>query len=128
MKIKKTKLVEVEEELSTPEIVEMLFDYDWWPDDWEETKNSFTEALEYDDPNITDKEIETILLEAKKIFDIKSEKILEEEKNQLSNRQNIIDWLSDIMPESYELAEGDVGYTLTVDQIVDLIIQNGNKN
>ena len=126
MKVKKTKVLEVEEELSAPETVEMLFaEYDWWPDDWEETKNSFTESLEYDDPNITDEEIETILLEAKKEFDSRVKNLIKEESEQLKDRKSIINWLSDITGEF--LDEGMVGYCLSLDQIVDLIIQNGKK-
>lgn len=127
MKVLKTKTITVEEEISNQEIIENLFSDDWWPASWEDTKADFIGFLENDYPNMSEEEITEIISEAKKTFDIKSKEILEEERNQLSNRQNIIEWLSDIMPEEYELAEGDVGYTLTVDQIVDLIIQNGNK-
>jgi hypothetical protein len=125
MKVKKTKLVEVEEEVSIPEILEMLFEYDWWPDDWEGTRDSFIAALEYDNPDITKEEIKTILPEAKKEFDRRVEDLMEEEAEQLKDRRSIINWLRDMMGEF--LDKGDVGYCLTLDQIVDLIIQNGNK-
>ena len=125
MKVKKTKLLEVEEELSIPEILEMLFEYDWWPDDWEGTRDSFIEALKYDSPDITKEEIKTILPEAKKEFDRRVKKLIEEESEQLKDRRSITNWLRDIMGEF--LDEGSVGYCLTLDQIVDLIIQNGNK-
>jgi hypothetical protein len=120
MKIKKTKLVKVEEEVSIPEILEMLFEYDWWPDDWEGTRDSFITALEYDNPDITKEEIKTILPEAKKEFDRRVKDLMEEEAEQLKDRRSIINWLHDI-------DKGNVGYYLTLDQIVDLIIQNGNK-
>ena len=129
MKVKNTKVVEVEEELSISEVVEMLFGYDWWPDDWEGTRDSFIESLKYDDPNITDEEIEVILPEAKKEFDRRVENLIKEESEQLRDRESIKHWLDNIIIEgnSFSLDEGDVGYCLTLDQIVDLIIQNGNK-
>ena len=126
MKVKKTKVVEVEEELSAPETVEMLFaEYDWYPYDWEETKKNFINALEYDNPDIIKEEIEAILLEAKKEFDSRVKNLIKEESEQLKDRKSIRDWLSNMMGEF--LNEGDVGYCLTLDQIVDLIIKNGNK-
>lgn len=125
MKVKNTKVVEVEEELSISEILEMLFNYDWWPDDWEGTRDSFIESLKFDDPDITDEEIETILLEAKKEFDSRVKNLIKEESDQLKDRKGIINWLSDIIGEF--LNEGMVGYCLTLDQIVDLIIKNGKK-
>lgn len=125
MKVKNTKVVEVEEELSIPEVVEMLFGYDWWPDDWEGTRDSFIESLKFDDPDITEEEIETILLEAKKEFDSRVKNLIKEESDQLKDRKSIINWLSDITSEF--LDEGMVGYCLTLDQIVDLIIKNGKK-
>jgi hypothetical protein len=118
--------VEVEEELSAPETVEILFaEHDWYPYDWGETKNNFINALEYDDPDITEEEIETILLEAKKEFDSRVKNLIKEESDQLKDRKGIINWLSDIIGEF--LYEGMVGYCLTLDQIVDLIIKNGKK-
>ena len=126
MKVKKTKVVEIEEELSAPETVEILFaEHDWWPDDWGETKKNFINALEYDDPDITEEEIKTILLEAKKEFDSRVKNLIKEESDQLKDRKGIINWLSDIIGEF--LNEGMVGYCLTLDQIVDLIIKNGKK-
>lgn len=125
MKVKKTKLVEVEEESSIPEIIEMLFESDWWPDDWEGTRDSFIETLDYNSSDLTKEEIKIILLEAKKEFDSRVKNLIKEESEQLKDRKSIINWLSDRIDEFLE--EGEVGYTLTVDQIVDLIIQNGNK-
>ena len=129
MKVKNTKVVEVEEELTISEILEMLFNYDWWPDDWERTRDSFIESLKYDDPDITEEEIETILLEAKKEFDSRVENLIKEESEQLQDRESIKHWLDNIIMEAnpFSLDEGMVGYYLTLDQIVDLIIQNGNK-
>jgi hypothetical protein len=129
MKVKKTKVVEVEEEVSIPEILEMLFEYDWWPDDWEGTRDSFIESLKYDNPDITKEEIKTILLEAKKEFDSRVENLIKEESEQLRDRESIKHWLDNIILEGnpFSLDEGMVGYCLTLDQIVDLIIQNGNK-
>lgn len=125
MKVKKTKLIEVEEEVSISEILEMLFEYDWWPDDWEGTRDSFIEALKYDFPDITEEEIKTILPETKKEFDRRVKELIEEEAEQLKDRRSIINWLRDMIGEF--LGKGSVGYCLTLDQIVDLIIQNGNK-
>lgn len=126
MKVKKTKVIEVEEEVSISEILEMLFEnYDWWPDDWEGTRDSFIAALKFDNPDITKEEIKTILIEAKKEFDTRVNDLMEEEAEQLKDRRSIINWLGDLMGEF--LDEGSVGYCLTLDQIVDLIIQNGNK-
>ena len=49
------------------------------------------------------------------------------EIEQLANRKLIKSWIDCKLQQGYDLDPGDVGYLLTLDEIIDLIIKNGNK-
>lgn len=50
-----------------------------------------------------------------------------EESELLSCREDIIEWIGDVM-YTIEPQEGMVGYTLSPEEILDLMLKNGTKN
>ena len=51
----------------------------------------------------------------------------EDEIEQLSDRILIRNWIETKMEQGFDIEPGDIGYFLTTDEIIDLIIKNGNK-
>ena len=127
MKIKRTKIKEVEEEITTTEFVNELFEDEWNPNDWDDTESMFRDAIEYDYPEISEDEVEEIIKESKKKFDKIVSKYRDEEIEKLSGRSKIREWLSGYIDYAEDIDEGDPGYMLSVDEIIDLIIKNGKK-
>ena len=129
MKVKRKQWTIVEEEIPMNEILESLFEEEWYPSDWEDTEGNFRASLEFDDPDITEEDEDIILAEAKKEFDKRVLASKEEEIKKLSNRRSILNWLSTLHGDSedYYTEEGDVGFALDLEEILDLIIKNGNK-
>ncbi len=127
MKIKRTKIREVEEEVTITEFVNELFEDEWNPHDWDDTESMFRDAIEYDYPEISEDDIEEIIEEAKKKFEKIVNEYRDEEIEKLSNRSKIREWLSGYIDNDEDLYEGDPGYMLSVDEIIDLIIKNGKK-
>lgn len=127
MKIKRTKIREVEEEVTITEFVNELFEDEWNPHDWDDTESMFRDAIEYDYPEISEDDVEEIIEEAKKEFDKRTKEYLDEEIEKLSDRSEIRKWLSEYIDNNEDLYEGDPGYMLSVDEIIDLIIKNGKK-
>ena len=65
-----------------------------------------------------------ILPKLEERYNKERKKSLDYELENLKDRESISDWLEDIIDYPYE---GDVGYILSIDEIIDLIIKNGNK-
>lgn len=66
----------------------------------------------------------------KEKIDEKLNNIREPEIKSLSNRKSIHKWLSGLLDSMRKLDDieyGDVGFLLSVDDIIDLIVKNGNK-
>ena len=129
MKVKRKQWTMVEEEIPINEILESLFEEEWYPNDWEDTEDNFRASLEFDDPDITEEDEDTILAEAKKEFDKRVLASKEEETKKLSNRRSILNWLNALYgySEDYYIEEGDVGFALDLNEILDLIIKNGKN-
>ena len=129
MKVKRKQWTIVEEEIPMNEILESLFEEEWYPSDWGGTEDNFRSSLEFDDPDISEEDMDIILVEAKKEFDKRVLASKEKETNKLSNRRSILNWLSTIRGdfEDCYTEEGDVGFALDLEEILDLIIKNGNK-
>ena len=130
MKTKRTvtKTVTEEVEVSLDEIVKELFENsDWDPNDLDYTLDNFEDYLEYSDyEDISEEDKNEVLKKAEEIFNEKVEKLKKEELSKLSTREKIIQFISDITYDSYP-EEGQVGYTLTSEEILDEILKNGNK-
>lgn len=70
----------------------------------------------------------TALEEEIKKFIIKQKgEAVAEEKYKLKDRMSILEWLDNYIGNDDCLDEGDVGYYLTAREILDLIIENGQK-
>lgn len=124
MKKEITKWTTSIEEISMEEAVNEFFDGDWDPRSWKDTEffiDSYIEEFQ----EISDKEEDLLRAEIKKEFDKKVNKICQEEIDQLKDRKSILNWIEIIQ---YEFPnEGEVGYLLSKEEILDLILQNGNK-
>lgn len=127
MKIKRTKIREIEEEVTITEFVSELFEGDWNPCDWDDTESIFRDTIEYDYPEVSEDDIEEIIEEAKKKFEKIVNEYRDEEIEKLSGRSKIREWLSGYIDYAEDINEGEPGYTLDVDEIIDLIIKNGKK-
>lgn len=133
MKKKVYKTIEKIEECSIEEVVNDFLDcYD--TDELEEIKEDFeyeiTNYLEVEEIEYSEEEKEFFIKLVKKEVDKKINNAKESEIKQLSNRKSIHEWVSellDYMRSNADIDPGDVGFLLSVDEIIDLIAQNGNK-
>lgn len=133
MNKKVLKTIEKIEECSIEEVVNDFFDY-WNDDELEDVKDNLeyeiTNYLEEEDIEYSEKEKESFIKLVKEKIDEKINSIKESEIKQLSNRKSIHEWLSeslDYMRSNIDIDAGDVGFLLSVDEIIDLIIENGQK-
>lgn len=130
MKAKRTITKTVTEEVEIPvsEIVEEFFErYDWNPNDWNDTLDQFDFYLEdCDYEDVSKEEKDEILKKIKETFNEKVEKLKKKELSGLSSRERILQLISDLIYDRY-LEEGQVGYILTSEEILDEILKNGNK-
>ena len=132
-KIIEIKTIEKIEECSIEEVVNDFLDcYD--SDELEEIKENLDEYgidyLEEEDIEYSEEEKESFIKLAKRKINEKINSIKETEIKHLSNRKSIHEWVSellDYMRSNADIDPGDVGFLLSVDEIIDLIAQNGNK-
>lgn len=123
MKKELTEWTKVIEEVSVEEAVDYFFDGDWEPRDWDETKcclDTYIEKFE----EISNKEADLLRAEIKKEFDKRVSELKQEELGQLKDRKSILDLLDCYL---YFPDMGEVGFLLSNEEILDLILQNGDK-
>ena len=65
--------------------------------------------------------------EIKKCMIKQKEEFVVQEKSKLKNRTSILEWIDDYIGNNDCLEEGDIGYYLSAEEILDLIIKNGQK-
>lgn len=78
----------------------------------------------------SEEEKESFIKLVKEKIDETINNIRESEIKRLSNRKSIHKWLSELLDYIRRLEDiepSDVGFLLFVDEIIDLIIENGNK-
>ena len=112
------------EDIDIEEAVNEFFDGDWDPKSWEDTEeyiDSYIEEFE----KISDKEKDLLKLEIKKEFDKKVNKSRQEEIDQLKDKDSILKWIKSSFDDWPD--DGQVGYILSKEEVLDLILQNGNK-
>ena len=133
MNKKVLKTIEKIEECSIEEVVNDFLDY-WNDDELEDVKDNLeyeiTNYLEEEDIEYLEKEKESFIKLVKEKVDEKINSIREPEIKRLSNRKSIHKWLSgllDYMRRLEDIEPGDVGFLLSIDEIIDLIIKNGQK-
>ena len=124
MKREITKLTISMEEISMEEAVNEFFDGDWDPRSWEETEEYIDSYIE-EFNEISDEEENLLRQEIKKEFDKKVNEIRQEETDKLKDKDSILIWIEN-SPDDWP-DEGEVGYLLSNEEILDLILQNGNK-
>ena len=123
MKKEVQKWISSIEKITMEEVVNDFFDGDWDPRSWEDTEE-YIDSYIGEFFEISDKEKDLLRSEIKKEFDKEVSKLKKEETDQLKDRESILNWIENLndWPD-----EGDVGYLLSKEEILDLILQNGNK-
>lgn len=123
MKKEITKVTTSIEDITMEEAVSEFFDGDWNPKDWVETEEYIYSYIdEFDE--ISDKEKDLLKSEIKKEFNNQVNILRQEEIDKFKNRDSILEWIEN----SFDWPdEGEVGYLLSAEEILDLILQNSNK-
>lgn len=124
MKKEITKWTTSIEEIAMEEAVNEFFDGDWDPRSWEDTETYIYSYIEEFD-EISDKEKDHLRAEIKKEFDRRINEIRQEEIDQLKDRKSILNWIENLDDDWLDV--GVVGYALSKEEILNLILQNGNK-
>lgn len=131
MKKKVYKTIEKIEEHSIEEAVNDFLDA-YYAGELEEIKDDLeyeiTSYLEEEDIEYSEEEKESFIKLVNEKIDEKINNAKESEIKQLSNRKSIHGWLSEVLASMRNnIDPGDVGFLLSVDEIIDLIAQNANK-
>ena len=133
MNKKVIKTIEEIEEYSMEEVADdFLNDYN--ESELEDLKDNLeyeiTDYLVAENIKHSEEEKETLIKLVKEKIDEKINNIKEPEIKRLSNRKSIHKWLSELLDSMRRLDDiefGEVGFLLSVDDIIDLIVKNGNK-
>lgn len=127
------KTIEEIEEYSIEEVANDFLDY-YYESELEDLKSNLeyeiTDYLVKEDIKYSEEEKGSLIKLVKEKIDEKLNNMREPEIRSLSNRKSIHKWLSGLLDSMRKLDDieyGDVGFLLSVDEIIDLIIQNGNK-
>lgn len=120
-----SKWVTSTEEVSVEEVVNDFFDGDWDPKSWEDTEEYIDSYIE-EFQEISDKEADHLKAEIKKEFDKRVNEFRQEEIDQLKDKESILNWIKISLLDNWP-DEGTVGYILSEEEILDLILQNSNK-
>lgn len=133
MNKKVIKTIEEIEEYSMEEVADDFLDY-YYESELEDLKDNLeyeiTDYLVREDIKHSEEEKGSLIKVVKEKIDEKLNNIREPEIKRLSNRKSIHKWLSellDYMRRLEDIESSDVEFLLSVDEIIDLIIQNGNK-
>ena len=126
MKKEITKWTSSIEDIAIEEAVNEFFDGDWDPKSWEDTEATIDSYIE-EFSEISDKEADLLRTEIKKEFSEKVNELRKKEIGQLKDRNSILKWIENIIEDNYWQDEGEIGYILSKEEILDLILQNGNK-
>lgn len=124
MKKETTKWTTSVEEIAMEEAVNEFFDGDWDPRSWEDTETYIDSYIEEFD-EISDKEEDHLRAEIKKEFDRRINENLQKETAQLKDRKSILNWIESSFDNWSDI--GQVGYLLSKEETLDLILKNGNK-
>jgi vacuolar-type H+-ATPase subunit E/Vma4 len=125
MKKETRKWITSIEDVAMEEAVNEFFDGGWDPKSREDTEEYIDFYIEEDFQEISDKEADHLKAEIKKEFDKRVNKIRQEEIDQLKDRKSILNWIKSFVDDWPD--EGEVGYMLSKEEILDLILQNSNK-
>lgn len=125
MKKEISKQITSVEKVSIEEAVSDFFDGDWDSRSWEDTEEYIDSYIE-EFQEISDKEADHLKAEIKKEFDRRVNILRQKEINKLKDKESILKWIKISLIDDWP-DEGDVGYILSKEEILDLILENGNK-
>lgn len=123
MRIEKLTTTSEYQDVTMDELIEDFLDYGYLPS--EDLESDIDEYLSVNVTNITDEEAE---LFSDKVREINQEYLndaKEDESNKLKDRDSILEVIENII--MYDVYKGEVGYYLTAEEILDLILENGRK-
>ena len=112
------------EDITTEEAVNEFYDGDWDPKSWEYTCAGIDSYIE-EFKEISDEEKDILREEIKKEFNYRVDELRQEEIDQLKDKKSILNWIENLYNDWPN--EGEVGYLLSKEEILNLILQNGNK-
>lgn len=95
--------------------------------DSEDFDSEFNYFIKVDIKEISPKERNILKEEIKKKLIKRKEEFIVQEKSKLKNRTYILEWIDCNIKYDDSLEEGDIGYYLSAEEILDLIIENGKK-
>ena len=124
MKKEVTKWETSIEDIAMEEAVDEFFTRDWNPLSWEDTKSYIDSYIE-EFQEISDEEEDLLRSEIKKEFNKEVIELLQKEIDQLKDRDSILEWIENLISDVVD--ESEVGFCLSKEEILDLILQNGNK-
>ena len=133
MNKKVIKTIEEIEEYSMEKVADDFLSY-YYESELEDLKDNLeyeiTDYLVEEDIKHSEEEKGSLIKVVKEKIDEKLNNLRESEIKHLSNRKSIYKWLSGLLDSMRKLDDieyGDVGFLLSVDDIIDLIVKNGNK-
>ena len=124
MKKEITKWTSSIEDIAMEEAIDEFFDGNWDPKSWEDTEANIDSYIE-EFSEISDKEANLLKVEIKKEFSEKVNELRKKEIDQLKDKNSILEWIKNSCDDWPN--EEEIGYILSKEEILDLIIQNGNK-
>ncbi len=125
MKKEITKWITSVEDVIMEEAVNDFFEGDWDPRSWEDTEQYIDSYIKEEFSEISHEEENHLRQEIKKEFDKRVNEIRQEEANELKNRESILNWIENMRHEYLDV--GEVGYMLSNEEILDLILKNSDK-
>lgn len=130
MNKKVIKTIEEIEEYSMEEVADDFLDH-YYEFELEDLKKNLEDEINTylvaEDIKHSEEEKESFIKLVKEKIDENINNIKEPEIKRLSNRKSIHKWLSELLDYIEDIEPNDVGFLLSVDEIIDLIIKNGNK-
>lgn len=118
---------EVFEEAPIEVIADEFFDGDWDPTDWDYNLDCIDSYIYDELREVTDGEKDSLIEAIKQRFDKELSESKQEEINQLKDRKSILNWIKFYVNNDEAKEDGDVGFILSPEEILDLIVANGNK-
>lgn len=113
-------------DISDADIVQDFMENEFYIGDWYD--DFIDDCYFWDDyEDLTEEDKERISKLIKVRVDKEIKKYKDEEKNLLKDRKSILRFLCDCGEYEDDLAPGEVGYSLSGEEILDLILENGRK-
>ena len=125
--MKKEVLISFIKEISIEEAVKDFCEEYCGDLDSEDFDSELDDFIEENIKEISPEERDSLKEEIKKKLIKRKEEFIVQEKSKLKNRTYILEWIDYNIKYDDSLEGGDVGYYLSAEEILDLIIENGKK-